>query len=47
MTPSEAIQVIRENCYQVSFTNPDRARIINTALDKAIEALKRETEEID
>lgn len=41
MTARDAIDVIRSECYVVNPLNFDRSTIINTALDKAILALKQ------
>lgn len=40
MSAKEAIEVIRSECYIFNPLNFDRSTIVNTALDKAIEALK-------
>ena len=40
MTNEEAIQIIKSECYVANLLNLDRTRMINTALDVAIEALK-------
>ncbi len=41
MTNEEAIKIIRSECYVANLLNLDRTRIVNTALDKACEALKQ------
>lgn len=41
MTASEAIKVIKSECYVFNPLNFDRTRLINTALDKAVEALEQ------
>ena len=38
----EAIRVIKSECYIFNLLNLDRTTIVNTALDKAVEALKAE-----
>lgn len=38
----EAIRVIKSECYISNLLNLDRTRMVNTALDKAVEALKAE-----
>ena len=40
MTDKKAIEVIKENCYVFNPMNFDRTTLINTALDRAVEALK-------
>ena len=40
MTNEEAIQIIKSECYVANLLNLDRTRMINTALDKAIESLE-------
>lgn len=40
MTASEAIKIIKSECYVFNPLNFDRTRIINTALDMAVEALE-------
>lgn len=42
MTNERAIEVIRGNCYLFNPLNLDRTTLVNTALDKAIKALKAE-----
>ena len=42
MTNEEAIQTIKSECYISDLLNLDRTRMVNTALDKAVEALKAE-----
>lgn len=44
MTNKEAIEIIKENCYIFNMLNFDRTTLVNTALDKAIEALKNADE---
>ena len=39
MTPSEAISVLKSECYMFNPLNLDRTRMINEALDLAIKAL--------
>ena len=49
MTIEEAIKIIKSECYVFNPLNFDRTQLINTALDKAVEALeqqKRQSEEI-
>lgn len=41
MTNKEAIEIIRSECYVANLLNLDRTRMVNTALDKACEALKQ------
>ena len=41
MTNSEAINIIKSECYVANLLNFDRTRMVNTALDKACEALKQ------
>lgn len=41
MTASEAIKVIKSECYVFNPLNFDRTRIINAALDYAVEALEQ------
>lgn len=41
MTASEAIKVIKSECYVFNPLNFDRTRFVNTALDKAVEALEQ------
>ena len=41
MTSEEAIEVIKSECYIMDLLNLDRTRMVNTALDMAIEALKQ------
>lgn len=40
MTTDQAIQIIKHECYVFSPLNLDRTRLVNTALDMAIEALE-------
>ena len=40
MTNAKAIEVLKSECYVLPFLDGDRAALINTALDVAIEALK-------
>lgn len=40
MTASEAIKVIKSECYVFNPLNFDRTQLINKALDKAVEALE-------
>ena len=40
MTNDKAIEVLKSECYVLPFLDGDRAALINTALDVAIEALK-------
>lgn len=40
MTNEEAVKVIKSECYVANLLNLDRTRMINTALDKAVEALE-------
>ena len=40
MTNEKAIEVLKSECYVLPFLDGDRATLINTALDVAIEALK-------
>lgn len=39
MTPEEAKEIIKSECYIANFLNLDRTRMVNTALDVAIQAL--------
>ena len=41
MTNQEAINIIKSECYVANLLNLDRTRMVNTALDKACEALKQ------
>lgn len=41
MTNKEAINIIKSECYVANLLNLDRTRIVNTALDKACEALEQ------
>ena len=41
MTNKEAIEIIKSECYVANLLNFDRTRMVNTALDKACEALKQ------
>lgn len=41
MTASEAIKIIKSECYVFNPLNFDRTQLINTALDKAVEALEQ------
>ena len=41
MTASEAIKIIKSECYVFNPLNFDRTKLINTALDKAVEALEQ------
>jgi hypothetical protein len=41
MTASEAIKVIKSECYVFNPLNFDRTQLINTALDAAVEALEQ------
>lgn len=41
MTASEAIKIIKSECYVFNPLNFDRTRIINAALDYAVEALEQ------
>lgn len=41
MTPEEAIKIIKEECYVSNLLDIDKTIFINTALDKAVEALKQ------
>lgn len=41
MTASEAIKIIKSECYVFNPLNFDRTRLVNTALDKAVEALEQ------
>ena len=41
MTDEKAIEVIRQNCYVSNLLDLDETVMINTALDRAIDALKR------
>ena len=41
MTNKEAIDIIKSECYVANLLNLDKTRMINTALDKACEALKQ------
>ena len=41
MTNEEAIKIIRSECYIANLLNLDRTQMVNTALDKACEALKQ------
>ena len=48
VTIEEAIKIIKSECFVFNPLNFDRTRLINTALDKAVEALeqqKRQDEE--
>lgn len=40
MTNAKAIEVLKSECYVLPFLDGDRATLINTALDVAIDALK-------
>ena len=40
MSHKRAIEVIKENCYVFNPMNFDRTTLINTALDRAVAALK-------
>lgn len=40
MTNDKAMEVLKSECYVLPFLDGDRAALINTALDVAIEALK-------
>lgn len=40
MTNKKAMEVLKSECYVLPFLDGDRATLINTALDVAIEALK-------
>jgi hypothetical protein len=40
MTNKKAMEVLKSECYVLPFLDGDRAALINTALDVAIEALK-------
>lgn len=40
MTNAKAMEVLKSECYVLPFLDGDRATLINTALDVAIEALK-------
>ena len=42
MTNEEAIQTIKSECYISDLLDLDRTRMVNSALDKAVEALKAE-----
>lgn len=41
MTNKEAIEIIKSECYVANLLNFDRTRMVNTALDKACEALEQ------
>lgn len=41
MTNQEAIKIIKSECYVANLLNLDRTRMVNTALDKACEALEQ------
>lgn len=41
MTNKEAIEIIKNNYYIFNMLNFDRTTLVNTALDKAIEALEK------
>lgn len=41
MTNKEAIEIIKHNCYIFNPLNFDRTTLVNTALDRAIEALEK------
>lgn len=41
MTASEAIKIIKSECYVFNPLNFDRTQLINTALDAAVEALEQ------
>lgn len=41
MTNEEAIQTIKSECYISDLLNLDRTRMVNSALDKAVEALRK------
>lgn len=41
MTNGEAIEIIKSECYVANLLNLGRTRMVNTALDKACEALKQ------
>lgn len=41
VSEAEAIKVIKSECYVFNPLNFDRTRLINTALDKAVEALEQ------
>ena len=40
MTDKKAIEVIKENCYIFNPMNLDKTTLVNTALDRAVAALK-------
>ena len=40
MTPEEAIKIIKSECYVANLMNLDRTRMVNSALDVAIQALE-------
>lgn len=41
MTDEKAIEVIRQNCYVSNLLDLDETVMINTALDRAVDALKK------
>ena len=43
MTNKEAIAIIRSECYIANLLNLDRTQMVNTALDKAVEALEQQS----
>ena len=45
MTDEKAIEVIRQNCYVSNLLDLDETVMINTALDRAMDALKNQTGE--
>lgn len=44
MTNQEAIEIIKSECYVMNLLNLDRTRMINSALDKAVEALEAQAD---
>lgn len=47
MTNEKAIEIIKSECYVADFMNLDRTRMVNMALDKAVEALKDKVKELE
>lgn len=45
MTDEKTIEVIRQNCYVSNLLDLDKTVMINTALDRAVDALKGKTGE--
>lgn len=45
MSPEEAIKIIESECYVANLMNLDRTRMVNTALDVAVKALKSQLQQ--